>query len=226
MARQWVVLRLESVPGPCDSSLIGKEIRRAGKSASQARSREGSYDTFQCPDLSYPGKALPSLLSCHFQTTILKHFTATPSSVSGPAGPGRCWCRCIRYVGIAKLNSLCPKHWELVWFGPSVVNHTFYIYSIKAKNVTEVSKKVCQVAVDIWETHLIHSDSLNHARPPFLVDSTVQLARVLFITLEQEETSSILASGAWSRLNQLIGMGVRPADKSNFGHTISPRKIR
>ena len=97
---------------------------------------------------------------------------------------------------------------------------------MKAKNVREVSKKLCQVAVDIGETHLIPSDSLNHARPPFLVDSTVQLARVLFITLEQEETSSILASGAWSRLNQLIGMGVRPADKSKFGHTISLRKIR
>ena len=99
------------MPGPCDSSLIGKEIRRAGKSASHARSREGSYDTFQCPDLSNPGKALPSLLSCHFQTTILKHFTATPSSVSGPA-----WEVLVSvhgYVGIAKLNPLCPKHWYL-----------------------------------------------------------------------------------------------------------------
>ena len=99
-------------------------------------------------------------------------------------------------------------------------------YSTKAGNVREVGKKFCQVAVDIGETHLIQSDSLNHARPLFLVDSTVQLARVLFITLKQEETTTILASGAWSRLNQLIGMGVRPADKSKFGHTISPRKIR
>ena len=53
-------------------------------------------------------------------------------------------------------------------------------YSTKAGNVREVGKKFCQVAVDIGETHLIQSDSLNHARPPFSVDSTVQSARVLY----------------------------------------------
>ena len=81
----------------CDSSLIGKEIRRAGKrqrSQAHARSREGSKDTFHCPDPLMLAKAYipyfdalrdvakslvpfslgPALILCHFQREFRGHF--------------------------------------------------------------------------------------------------------------------------------------------------------
>ena len=71
----------------CDSSLIGKEIRRAGRagqgSRPHARSREGSKDTFHCPDspICWQGPTFHTLLLSEAAKSLLVPFSLGPAYI-------------------------------------------------------------------------------------------------------------------------------------------------